>query len=149
MVWTAIQALGERLAQRRREGVGRGNWIGKAWANRRRPRGLPRPGCEILEERALLTTPGYDYVLSGFSWSNPGHISYSIPPDGVFWDHGTDNLNATLNAKLGPGNWQRQIARALATWESVANINLVPMSDGAYDFNVLGLAQGDSRFGDI
>jgi hypothetical protein len=98
----------------------------------------------------LLATPGYDYVLTGYSWPNPAQITYSIAPDGVFWDHGTNNLNATFNAKFGTdGTWQRQIARALATWESVANINIIPVSDGPYDFNTLGLAQGDPRFGDI
>ena len=98
----------------------------------------------------MSVIPGYDYVLSGESWPNPSHITYSIAPDGVFWDHGTNNLNATFNAKFGTsGIWQRQIALALATWESVANINIVPVSDGPYDLNTLGLAQGDPRFGDI
>ncbi len=98
----------------------------------------------------MSVIPGYDYVLTGESWSNPAHITYSIAPDGVFWDHGTNNLNATFNAKFGTsGIWQRQIALALATWESVANINIVPHSDGPYDLNTLGLAQGDPRFGDI
>ena len=98
----------------------------------------------------MSVTPGYDYVLSGESWPNPSHITYSIAPDGVFWDHGTNNLNATFNAKFGTsGIWERQIALALATWESVANINIVPVSDGPYDLNTLGLAQGDPRFGDI
>ena len=86
----------------------------------------------------------------GTSWPNPSHITYSIAPDGVFWDHGTNNLNATFNAKFGTsGIWERQIALALATWESVANINIVPVADGPYDYNTLGLAQGDPRFGDI
>ena len=86
----------------------------------------------------------------GDSWPNPSHITYSIAPDGVFWDHGINNLNATFNAKFGTsGIWERQIALALATWESVANINIVPVADGPYDLNTLGLAQGDPRFGDI
>jgi hypothetical protein len=97
-----------------------------------------------------LPVSGYDYVLSGESWPNPAHITYSIAPDGVFWDHGTNNLNATFNTKFGTGGiWQEQIAQALATWESVANINIVPVPDGPYDLNTLGLPQGDSRFGDI
>jgi hypothetical protein len=97
-----------------------------------------------------MTTPGYDFQLSGESWPNPNHITYSIAPDGVFWDHGTNNLNATFDARFGTGGiWQAQIARALATWESVANINIAPVADGPYDFNTLGSAQGDPRFGDI
>lgn len=110
-----------------------------------------RPLCDRLEERALMTgIPGYDYVLTGYSWQDPGRITYSIAPDGVFWDHGVNGLNAAFNAKFGAsGTWERQIALALATWESVANINIVPVSDGPYDFNTLGDAQGDPRFGDI
>ena len=109
-----------------------------------------RPSYERLEDRSLMTSPGYDYLLTGNSWANPGHITYSIAPDGVFWDHGTNNLNATFNARFGTsGTWQEQIAKALATWESVANINLVPVSDGPFDFNTLGAAQGDPRFSDI
>jgi hypothetical protein len=97
-----------------------------------------------------MATPGYDYLLSGNSWLDPGHITYSIAPDGVFWDHGTNNLNATFNTRFGTGGtWQAQIARALATWESVANINIAPVADGPYDFNTLGAAQADPRFGDI
>ena len=98
----------------------------------------------------MTSIAGYDYLLSGESWADPSHITYSIAPDGVFWDHGTNNLNATFNAKFGTdGTWQKQIARALATWESVANINIVPVADGTYDFNALGSSQGDPRFGDI
>ena len=110
-----------------------------------------RPACERLEDRNLMTAiAGYDYLLSGESWADPSHITYSIAPDGVFWDHGTNNLNATFNSRFGTdGTWQKQIARALATWQSVANINLVPVGDSSYDFNVLGSSQGDPRFGDI
>jgi hypothetical protein len=108
-----------------------------------------RPSGERLEERALLAVPGYDYALSGFQWSNPAHLTYSIAPDGVYWDHGTNALNATFDAQMGEGTWQRPIARALASWESVANLNIAEVSDGPYDLNTLGLAQGDPRFGDI
>ncbi|WP_168221671.1 matrixin family metalloprotease [Aquisphaera giovannonii] len=94
--------------------------------------------------------PGNDYVLSGYKWSNPGHITYSIAPDGVLWDHGVNDLNAVFNAKFGTdGAWQAAIARALATWESVANINIVPTTDGPYSEDVFGYSQGDARFGDI
>jgi hypothetical protein len=87
--------------------------------------------------------------LSGTQWSNPAHITYSIAPDGVFWDHGANDLNAVFNAALGEGAWQRQVALALATWESVANINIAQVLDGPYDLNALGRSQGDPRFGDI
>src|SRR6476619_1825773 len=63
-----------------------------------------RPQCEPLEARRLMaSTPGYDYQLSGESWPNPNHISYSIAPDGVFWDHGANNLGAMFNTRFGTG----------------------------------------------
>jgi hypothetical protein len=104
---------------------------------------------EALEGRALMATAGVDYVLSGASWSNPSRITYSIAPDGVQWISGVNAINSTFDAKFGTGVWQREIARALATWEAAANINIVPVSDGAYSENALGAQQGDSRFGDI
>jgi hypothetical protein len=90
-----------------------------------------------------------DYVLSGFRWNNPAHITYSIAPDGVFWDHGVNNLTAVFDAKFGAGRWERELARALATWEASANLNIALVSDSAHDENALGQAQGDPRFGDI
>ena len=145
--------LGERLDLQCRDDE-RGPQRQKTQRPGRSSRRGHRLGCEPLEARALLSgssaVAGYDYVLSGESWSNPAHITYSIAPDGVYWEHGTNNLNATFNARFGTsGIWEGQIARALATWESVANINIAPVSDGPYDVNTLGLAQGDPRFGDI
>lgn len=104
---------------------------------------------ETLEGRALMATAGVDYVLAGTKWSNPSRITYSIAPDGVQWISGTNAINSTFNAKFGNGIWQREIARALATWQAASNINIVPVQDGAYDENVPGAQQGDSRFGDI
>lgn len=121
----------------------------KPWFGRRRPRKTLRLLCEPLEGRALMATAGYDYILGGLQWPNPGHITYSIAPDGVMWDHGVDNLNATFNAAFGTA-WRAQIARALATWQSVANIELSPVSEvGKWDFNVVLKNQGDPHFGDI
>lgn len=99
-----------------------------------------------------MATAGADYVLAGanLQWSDPSRITYSIAPDGVFWGHGTNTLNAYFNSTIGTnGAWQRAIARALATWESVANINIVQVADGPYDEDARGLSQGDPRFGDI
>jgi predicted Zn-dependent protease len=97
----------------------------------------------------LLATAGYDYVLSGYRWTNPSQLSYSVASDGVYWSHGTNNLNAALNAKVGPGVWQRAFALALATWESVANINIAQVADSALSFGTPGQKQSDPRFGDI
>src|SRR5262249_21383317 len=90
-----------------------------------------------------------DYITTVYRWADPSHITYSIAPDGVFWDHGANNLNATMNAKFGNGAWQREIARALATWQSVANINIAQVGDSGQPLNAPGQSQGDPRFGDI
>lgn len=116
---------------------------------RRRGNRVRRPTFEPLEGRTLLATSGYDYILTGLQWPNPGHITYSFAPDGVTWDHGVNNLNATFNAAFGTA-WRAQMARALATWQSVANIEISPRGEvGNSDFNVVGQGQGDPRFGDI
>lgn len=115
----------------------------------RRTRKSLRPVAETLEGRMLLATPGYDYLLSGYQWDNPGLITYSIAPDGVFWDHGVNNLNAAFNTRLGDGRWQHEIARALATWASVANLNIAQVGDSALPLNAFGQSEGDPRFGDI
>jgi hypothetical protein len=150
MAWLSFAAPGERPGGGWRDRAD-GFLAGKSRSAAER-RISPRRwlSCERLEERTLLATPGVDYVVTGYSWPNPSPITYSIAPDGVFWDHGTNVLNSTFNAEFGTsGIWEAQIARALATWESVANINVVPVADGPYDENTLGLAQGDPRFGDI
>ncbi|WP_165219001.1 matrixin family metalloprotease [Aquisphaera insulae] len=147
MIRPAIGMLGERPVETPRD-------VASVWSrgkvrlgDRRGP--ARTPAFDSLEGRQLMAVAGYDYVLSGYKWSNPGRITYSIAPDGVYWDHGLNNLSAVFNAKFGAGTWQRELARALATWESVANINIVPVADGSYDDDALGYSQGDSRFGDI
>lgn len=117
-------------------------------ARSRRGRAWRVERIETLEGRALMASSPTDYVLTGLQWTNPNHVTYSIAPDGVQWDHGINNLNAVFNARFG-GAWQREIARALATWESVANINIGQVSDGPYNLDTLGLSQSDPRFGDI
>src|SRR5262245_42962860 len=107
MVLNAISAFGVRLAH----GI-KDDRRGRSRALRTLPgkpsRRVRWPSCELLEARALMAVPSYDYELTGLNWQNPAHITYSIAPDSVFWDHGTNDLNATLNAKFGTGGtWQR------------------------------------------
>src|SRR3954469_11155181 len=81
-----------------------------------RRRSRRRWTLESLEARELLSVaPASDYALSGEAWTNPGRITFSFAPDGVWWDHGTNGIHAAFNAKFGTGTWQRQIALALAT----------------------------------
>src|SRR5262249_14996067 len=119
----------------------------QAGKSRRKTGRGTRPGLEMLETRELPSSAAADFALSGYRWANPGRITYSIAPDGVLWDHGKNDLNADFDGKVV--NWQREIARALATWESVATLDIALFSDGPFDENSLGQAQGDSRFGDI
>ena len=140
--------LGERSWKGCKEAVRRlGTWKGKGGG--RVPRRGRRVSLEGLEDRTLLATAGVDYVLSRYSWSNPSKITYSIAPDGVYWVSGVNAINSSLDARFGAGVWRREVARALATWQAVANINIVPVSDGPYDSNAAGKSQGDPRFGDI
>lgn len=116
---------------------------------RRAPRHEASRRWDALEARQMLTAAPTDYVLSGDSWSNPGRITYSYPLDGTAWDGGYDNLNAMMNSEFQGQGWVRQFAKALQTWASVANINVVPVADASLPFNTFGLYQGDPRFGDI
>src|SRR3954467_6962633 len=92
-----------------------------------RSRHAARPSVEALEARE--SPGGSDYVLSGFRWANPDRITYSIAPDGVYWDRGMNDLPTMLNARFGPSAWRREVARALQTWAAVADINIVPRGD--------------------
>jgi predicted Zn-dependent protease len=105
--------------------------------------------CEALEPRELLTGLGTDYTLMGGQWNNSQTITYSFPPDGVAWDQGTNNINASLDAEYGGTGWQSLVAKALQTWASVTNLNFAEVPDGDYAFNSQGVNQDDPDFGDI
>lgn len=105
-----------------------------------------RPRVEALEARQLLSA---GYVLEGNSWSDPTHITFSFVPDGTSWDGGTSNLQSAFAAEFPGVNWEYQLAKALQTWASVANVNFVQVADGGQQFDAPGQAQGDPRFGDI
>jgi len=123
--------------------------IGRAVGTARASAARKPPRFEMLEERQMLSAAVADYVLSGSTWTNPSHITYSFPADGVSWDQAANNLNTHLNVDYAGGNWKRDLAKALQTWASVANINVVQTSDSNADFNTSGLSQGDPRFGDV
>src|SRR6267154_2540624 len=89
------------------------------------------PQWDTLESRQMLSTASTDYVLSGFTWTNPSKITYSIPTDGISWDQATNNLNATLNSEYGGTSWQYLFAKALQTWAASSNINVVPVADNS------------------
>jgi hypothetical protein len=107
-----------------------------------------RPALECLEERELLTGT-QPYLLSGDRWSDAAPITYSIAADGVAWDRKANVLNAAMDARFAAEAWQGEVARALQTWASVADVDFVRVADSASAFDAVGKAQGDARFGDI
>src|SRR3989344_518165 len=89
------------------------------------------------------------YVLAGGKWSNT-NVTVSFMPDGAITDSGLpSNLFAKLNASFPTATWQREYARALATWAVVSPLNFHFVSDSGANSGISGSAQGDSRFGDI
>ena len=116
---------------------------------RRSRRGRMLPKCDDLEARLLLSSDT-DYVLSGESWANPSRITYSFPPDGTWWDQGYNNLSAAMSAEFPDESWVRDIAKALQTWASVANINVIARARRRRNVQLRRPQPGnDPRFGDI
>src|SRR5262249_13679004 len=102
-----------------------------------------RPALEALEDRI---TP---YVLSGYKWANVNG-SVSFMPDGTLISSSyPSNLLAVYNAAYPQATWQREVARALQVWANVSNLNFHFVADDGSPQGTAGLAQGDTRFGDI
>lgn len=99
---------------------------------------------EMLEDRLVLSS----YTLSDNRWADLTRLTYSIAPDGVFWYHGTNQLNSVFSSKLG-SSWQSIVAEAISQWSSVANIDVAQVPDTGGDGDWGGKAQGDPKFGDI
>jgi hypothetical protein len=105
--------------------------------------GRCRPAVEPLEDRVVL------YALSGYQWANP-NVSVSFMPDGTLISSTyPSNLFAVYNAAYPQATWQREVARALQTWADVSNLNFHFVTDNGAPQGTAGLAQGDTRFGDI
>jgi len=102
-----------------------------------------RPQLESLEDRRLL------YATLGANWAHPIKITYSFVPDGTMIGGAPSALYQTLNAKFSTETWQREFDAAAATWQAVANINMVRVSDAGGTLDIYGNQQGDPRFGDI
>lgn len=102
-----------------------------------------RPAVEGLEERLLL------YATLGANWVYGSRITYSFVPDGTSVGGTPSVLYQSMNARFWESTWQVAFQRAAAIWQSVANINLVQVSDSGMAFGEYGNQQGDSRVGDI
>lgn len=84
-------------------------------------------------------------------------ISYSFIRDGATLDKGKrSNTFATFDKKFGAGNWQSIFTTELNRWAGVSSgkvefrsFDADGIENSIYAFNVSGLSQNDSRFGDI
>ena len=88
------------------------------------------------------------YAVSGRSWSDT-NVSASFLPDGTTSEGYLSSLYAELDPVADTAVWQKEFARALQTWSNVSNLNFHFVSDDGSATGTSGLAQGDSRFGDI
>ena len=101
------------------------------------------PLLESLEGRQLLS------AVNGGAWTQPQRITYSFVPDGTDTGGIPSALFSTLNAVASTSTWQDQFRKAAASWEQVANINLVQVSDNGEPLSATGDQQGDPNIGDI
>lgn len=102
-----------------------------------------RRAIERLEQRHVLTQ-------FGVPWPAPQQLSFSFVPDGTLVaGNQPSDLFSLLNDASGAGDWQAAVMQALQTWAANANVNFVMVPDGGEPLGAPGLAQADSRFGDI
>jgi hypothetical protein len=74
-------------------------------------------------------------------------LTLSFAPDGTDVSGQSNRLFALLGADTAA--WQTEILRAYQSWVVQTNLNVGLVGDGGQALGVTGLAQGDSRFGDI
>lgn len=84
-------------------------------------------------------------------------LTFSFMPDGARTDQGKNTLFATFNAIFGsPGAWEPIFVAQLNRWANVSgptatdpHLSFTVRTDTGLAFNYSGLAQNDSRSGDI
>jgi hypothetical protein len=96
---------------------------------------------ELLEDRIQPSS-------TGLPWPSD-NLTLSFAPDGTKVDGNQSSLFQTLGSQATTKAWETQILKAAQTWASVTNLNIGLVGDGGQPLGVAGLAQGDSRFGDI
>ena len=103
---------------------------------------------EGLESRLVL------YSTTGGAWVY-NTITYSFVPDGTYIAASNNgniysNLNQALNSEgISTAQWQQAMDKAAATWEAVAGINLVRVSDDGAAIGSSQYQQGNPAEGDI
>lgn len=102
----------------------------------------PQLTVEKLEDRIQPST-------TGLPWEY-GNLTLSFVRDGTNVDGYQSSLFQTLGSSPAASKaWEAQVLKAAQTWAGVTNLNIGLVADGGQALGVTGLAQGDSRFGDI
>ena len=92
---------------------------------------------------------GLNFATAGSKWSN-GNVSTSFMLDGTPSGGGPNtSLFSKLDAVAPREVWQKEYARALATWAEPTNLNFRFVSDTNIATVTSAPGQADSRFGDI
>ncbi len=103
-----------------------------------------RPEVEGLEERMLL------YSTFGGEWAFGERITYSFAPDNTDVGGVSSALFSELQSQgISESVWKDELRQAAALWQSVADINVVEVSDSGHAIGISGNQQNDSRFGDV
>ena len=96
---------------------------------------------ELLEDRIQPSS-------TGLPWPS-ANLTLSFVPDGTSADGYQSSLFQTLGSHAAIKAWETQVLKAAQTWAAVTNLNIGLVADGGQSLGIAGLAQGDSRFGDI
>ena len=102
-----------------------------------------QPRLEGLEDRLLL------YAAETSWWAYPARVTFSLVADGTSIGGTPSNLYATMNSYLSTATWQADLAKAAATWEGAAKVNLVQVSDDGSAIGSGNYLQGSPTIGDI
>ncbi|MDR3638861.1 MAG: matrixin family metalloprotease [Isosphaeraceae bacterium] len=102
-----------------------------------------QPSLERLEERQLLS------ATNGGAWAYPVRVTYSLVPDGTSIGGTPSSLFSTMNGYASTATWEAAIAKAAASWENAAGINLVQVADDGSPIGSGNDEQGAPNFGDI
>ena len=106
------------------------------------------PSGRPPQEGQCEVDSGFAFTTAGTRWPNQ-RVSASFMLDGTPTGTITSTLFSKLYAVAPRAVWQREYARALATWAEVTNLNFRFVSDAGIATVTNAPGQADPRFGDI
>ncbi len=89
------------------------------------------------------------YATTGDMFSDGRRITFSFMNDGTATPGGQSHLFQAMDAKFSRSTWVNTFDDAFAQWESIANVNLVWVSDDGAAEDEGNVQQGSVEFGDI